>query len=165
MVLWLVVMQARTAAVVALVMVCGVCGCVPSGSVGPQDAGAVAQPAVARPTPSSAPVAELLRAPFEDDFERTGPAVSSSDASGFAWVDPGADWYATAPGIWRIEGGRLCGEHAHNHGIWLKRTIPPNARIEFDAMSASPDGDLKAEYWGDGRSSATGSRTRTPRAT
>lgn len=63
---------------------------------------------------------------------------------------------ATAPGIWRIEGGRLCGERAHNHGIWLKRALPVNARIEFDATSASPDGDLKAEYWGDGHSAATG---------
>jgi hypothetical protein len=153
MVLWLVVIQARTAALVALL---AVCGCVPSGSVGAQDAGAVMQPAVARPTTSSFPVAEMLRAPFEDDFERTGPSLSSSDGSASAWVDPGADWYATAPGVWRIDGGRLCGERAHNHGIWLKRTLPTNARIEFDAMSTSADGDLKAEYWGDGRSSATG---------
>jgi hypothetical protein len=33
--------------------------------------------------------------------------------------------------------------------------LPTNARIEFDAVSQSTDGDLKAEYWGDGRSFAT----------
>ena len=68
---------------------------------------------------------------------------------------PGPDWVATAPGVWHVESGRLCGEHARNHGIWLKRVLPPNARIEFDAVSQSPDGDLKAEYWGDGTSYAT----------
>jgi hypothetical protein len=30
-----------------------------------------------------------------------------------------------------------------------------NARIEFDALAESPDGDLKAELWGDGESGAT----------
>ena len=30
-----------------------------------------------------------------------------------------------------------------------------NARIEFDALSHSPDGDIKAELWGDGVSGAT----------
>ncbi len=33
--------------------------------------------------------------------------------------------------------------------------LPVNARIEFDAIADSPDGDLKAEVWGDGRSAAT----------
>jgi hypothetical protein len=70
-------------------------------------------------------------------------------------ADLGPEWVSTAPGIWRIEGGRLCGEHAHNHGVWMRRAIPVNARIEFDAVSDSVDGDLKAEYWGDGRSFAT----------
>jgi hypothetical protein len=105
--------------------------------------------------------ADLLKIPFEDDFERTAPALttpapaSEGQAPGAAGVDPGPNWVATTPGIWRIEGGRLCGEHAHNHGVWLKRTLPTNARIEFDAVSQSADGDLKAEYWGDGRSFAT----------
>jgi hypothetical protein len=97
-------------------------------------------------TPPVVPPADLLRTPFEDSFERS----SAADGG-----DPGPDWAATAPNIWRIEGGRLCGERAHNHGIWLKRSLPTNAHIEFDAVSDSTDGDLKAEYWGDGRSYAT----------
>ena len=29
--------------------------------------------------------------------------------------------------------GRLCVKGAHNHGVWLNRTLPINVRIEFDA--------------------------------
>jgi hypothetical protein len=112
----------------------------------------------AGPAGGTGPV-EVLRTPFEDDFERGGGGASSASpidgsipAGNF---DPGPDWVPTAPGLWHIEGGRLCGEHARNHGVWLKRALPVNARIEFDATSSSADGDLKAEFWGDGRSAAT----------
>ncbi len=111
-----------------------------------------------------------MKTSFEDDFEHALPALPLShaagspgaiDAAGEAAVaasslpEPGPDWAPTSPGLWHVEGGRLCVEHARNHGIWLKRVLPVNARIEFDAVSQSPDGDLKAEYWGDGRSYAT----------
>lgn len=49
----------------------------------------------------------------------------------------------------------MCGRGARNHPVWLARRLPVNARIEFDAASASPDGDIKAEFWGDGRSAAS----------
>jgi hypothetical protein len=102
-----------------------------------------------------------MKGPFADDFEHSGtpsaaPVPPAMVGEGGGWLDPSPEWMTTMPGIWRIEGGRLCGERAHNHGIWLKRVLPVNARIEFDAISSSPDGDLKAEIWGDGRSSATG---------
>ncbi len=82
--------------------------------------------------------AETLASPFQDDFERKslGPA-----------------WRATSP-AWRIEDGRLCGQNAKNHPVWLLRELPANARVEFDAVSSSADGDIKAEIWGDGRSAA-----------
>jgi hypothetical protein len=113
-------------------------------------------------TAATAPSVEAMKTVFEDDFDHPlGPAYAGApgdggpgvaDAAGF---EPGPDWVETSAGTWHIEGGRLCGEHAKNHGIWLKRVLPVNARIEFDAVSQSPDGDLKAEYWGDGRSFAT----------
>jgi hypothetical protein len=104
-----------------------------------------------------------MKTPFEDDFERRGtpspaPASSTADsaqATPSALGELGPNWTPTAPGIWHIENGRLCGEQAKNHGVWLKRVLPVNARIEFDATSESTDGDIKAEYWGDGRSFAT----------
>jgi hypothetical protein len=77
---------------------------------------------------------------FTDDFERR---------------DLGPDWRATSP-VWRISDGKLCGANAKNHPVWLKRRLPANAQVEFDALSTSADGDLKAEIWGDGRSAAAG---------
>jgi hypothetical protein len=76
-------------------------------------------------------------------------------------IELGPDWATTPPKAgfppaWRIENGRLCGQNAQNHGVWLTKVLPPNARIEFDAISDSPMGDLKAEVWGDGQSAATG---------
>ena len=75
-----------------------------------------------------------------------GSAVAS--ALGPAWSQAGTN-------VWRLENGRLCGSGAKNHGVWLQRTLPVNARIEFDAISDDQDGDLKAEVWGDGFSAAT----------
>lgn len=67
----------------------------------------------------------------------------------------GPNWRQAQTSAWRIEKGRLCGQGAKNHGVWLVRELPTNARIEFDAMSDSLEGDLKAELWGDGQSAAT----------
>jgi len=102
-----------------------------SGSAAPSASAEVAKAT----TPDHDP---LLTTPFTDRFDRD---------------TVGADFTSTG-GSWRIEGGRLCVERARNHGIWLRRRLPTNARIEFDAMSSSPEGDLKAELWGDGRSAA-----------
>jgi hypothetical protein len=136
----------------------GLAGCVPPGNAESQDAGPTAAARSASPRPNAsapppAPPVDVLRTPFEDDFEHG--LASSASGEGGALVEPDAEWVSTQPGIWHLESGRLCGEHARNHGIWLKRAIPVNARIEFDAVSMSADGDLKAEYWGDGRSFAT----------
>jgi len=143
-------------------------GCVPSGSAGPPDSGPAAQNPGSRPVEApaaaaaqtAAPVAaDVMKTTFDDDFSHAGPAVGVAGAEGAPGAaigyEPSEDWMPTAPGIWHVEQGRLCGEHGKNHGIWLKRTLPVNARIEFDATSSSTDGDLKAEYWGDGRSYAT----------
>jgi len=137
-------------------------GCVPPGSnTGTPDAAAPAVQPLARaaPAPSAPPPppSDILRVPFEDDFSRTVQRRSSGDVDLFAAgvSDLGPNWVATAPGIWRVEGGKLCGERAHNHGVWLVHALPVNARIEFDAISQSADGDIKAEYWGDGQSFAT----------
>ncbi len=68
----------------------------------------------------------------------------------------GTNWVAIRTNAWRIENGQLCGQNAHNHPVWLTKVLPQNARIEFDAVSFSDEGDLKAEVWGDGRSAASG---------
>ena len=68
----------------------------------------------------------------------------------------GPNWVQIKTNAWRVEGGKLCVQNARNHGIWLNRTLPVNARIEFDVTGYSDDGDLKTEVWGDGTSYATG---------
>lgn len=93
------------------------------------------------------------------DARAYAPAYNPSMLEAFRPLIPqselGPNWIATNPLAWKIEQGRLCGKGARNKGVWLDRTLPVNARIEFDAMSFSNDGDLKAEVWGDGRSFAT----------
>jgi hypothetical protein len=84
---------------------------------------------------------------YSDDFERHAP---------------GADWRQSEPdpgwtaGAWRIEGGRLRGEKIHNAALWLQAPLPENVRIEFDARAETPDGDVKAEVFGDGRTHQSG---------
>ena len=82
-------------------------------------------------------------------------ANASDSAAPIADNPLGPDWYQAGTNVWHLEDGKLCGQNAKNHGVWLKRTIPVNARIEFDAISDALDGDLKVEVWGDGKSAAT----------
>jgi hypothetical protein len=85
----------------------------------------------------------------------SGPLIEQRFVDTFDRAEPGPDWNLTGVG-WSIKEGRLCVSNAHNHPAWLRRRLPANARIEFEATSASPNGDLKAEAWGDGQSAARG---------
>lgn len=89
---------------------------------------------------SKRPADRRIEGKFSDSFERK---------------NLGANWLARSE-AWKLESGKLCVQGAKNHPIWLRRRLSRNAIIEFDATSASKDGDIKAEFWGDGRSAATG---------
>ncbi len=106
----------------------------------PAVAAAAAMAGGAAPKPAAAAPDAAIASAYWDTFDRT---------------DLGPEWNATSP-EWRIQAGRLCGRNAKNHGVWLTRKLPVNARIEFDAVSTSQDGDLKVELWGDGKSFAKG---------
>ena len=127
-------------------------GCVPDER--PERAGSSAS---ARATTTRAP--EPHRVAVDDaaatPAARSGPEIDQRFVDGFERGEPGADWNVTGPG-WSVKEGRLCVSNAHNHPAWLRPRLPPNARIEFEATSASVDGDLKVEVWGDGQSAATG---------
>ncbi len=69
--------------------------------------------------------------------------------------DLGPNWNQVGTSLWHIENGRMCIAGARNHGVWLNKVLPVNARIEFDAETDTSDGDFKAEVWGDGVSAAT----------
>ncbi len=68
---------------------------------------------------------------FSDDFER--------EAIGDDWLQ--------RSGKWRLVDGTLHVQGDKNDGIWLNRPLPERVRIEFDARSESPDGDLKFEIF------------------
>lgn len=100
-----------------------------------------ARPAPSAPSAPPDPAADPpLDAPFADDFAREGL---------------GPAWRPAGPG-WLVREGRLCGEGNHNRGVWLARRLPPNARVEFDALAETSRGDIKAELFGDGASGASG---------
>jgi hypothetical protein len=94
--------------------------------------------------------------PFGLGGDAQGGQTAQADGGEERASNLGPNWMQVRTSAWRIENGKLCGQGAHNHGVWLTKVLPVNARIEFDAMSTSDHGDLKAEVWGDGRSGATG---------
>lgn len=87
------------------------------------------------------------------NLRREPPVPALAPQAGLGSLGP--NWRQAQTTAWKIENGKLCGRGAKNHGVWLERPIPINARIEFDATTFSPEGDLKAEVWGDGQSAAT----------
>lgn len=107
----------------------------PPGSTGPARGALSAASAAPAPGNTALGTGGLIKTPFVDGFDR---------------AELGPDWNVTSP-AWRIEDGRLCVSGARNHPAWLTRRLPTNARIEFDALSRSADGDLKVELWGDGK--------------
>jgi hypothetical protein len=92
------------------------------------------------PDAAAGEAADIAAEPFADDFNRGA-------------IGPDYDALSSA---WRIQNGKLCAEGAKNQPVWLKKTIPTNARIEVEATALSPEADLKLEVWGDGKSGAAG---------
>jgi len=65
----------------------------------------------------------------------------------------GDDWRTTGVGSDLVQGSlRL--EGLHNHPLWLRRELPDDVRIEFDAWAEAEEGDIKVELAGDGESYA-----------
>lgn len=64
--------------------------------------------------------------------------------------------YFSTGGHWRTVGGTLLSPGVKNNPLWLKAKLPQNVAVEFDARSASPEGDIKVEIFGDGTDHASG---------
>ena len=73
---------------------------------------------------------------WRDDFERDSV---------------GDNYFATGDG-YRVFKGALGAKGAHNHPLWLRAKIPRDVRVELDAWSTDPRGDIKIEIFGDGKS-------------
>jgi hypothetical protein len=75
-------------------------------------------------------------APMQEDFER---------------AELGPSWLDTGGGYSIIEGA-VQAKGAYNHPLWLRKRLPKDAIIEFDATAMTPIGDIKVELYGDGES-------------
>jgi hypothetical protein len=82
---------------------------------------------------------------------REPPPVTAAWYDGFERDSIGPNWSATGDG-YRVEAGQLNAKGAYNHPLWLRKKLPRNVRIEFDAWSTDPRGDIKVEVFGDGQS-------------
>jgi hypothetical protein len=131
-------------------------GALPLHADGGHDAGHDAAHSAGRDGSARAEAEAEAEGEAENEGEDDDAGRARGDAHERARSNLGPAWIQARTHAWRVENGRLCGQGARNHGVWLNRTLPVNARIEFDAISTSEDGDLKAEVWGDGRSYATG---------
>ena len=79
------------------------------------------------------------------------PAITEAWHDDFERGRIGRDYYRTGPG-YTVTDGALSAHGAHNHPLWLRRKLPHDVRIEFDAWSNEQRGDIKVEVFGDGRS-------------
>lgn len=65
-----------------------------------------------------------------------------------------ADWNATHPDGVVVDNGLLKLSDLQNRPLWLRKELPDDVRIEFDALSTTEQGDIKVELAGDGVSVA-----------
>ena len=104
------------------------------------------------PRPPPAPLVQpsAVAAPLA----KSAPAVAAIGPKGFAdrfdRAELGPDWFNSG-GPYRLQSGQLTFSMAHNHPLWLERSLPRDVRVEFDCTGQSPDGDVKVELFGDGR--------------
>ena len=82
------------------------------------------------------------------------PAITERFEDRFNRDSLGGLWYSTG-GPYRIQDGQLRIRGARNRPLWLRRKLPRDVRITFDARSQSSSGDIKVEVFGDGVSKAT----------
>ena len=85
---------------------------------------------------------------------RGDPAIDGALVDDFNRAELGPLWRNTG-GPYALVNGQLKVRGARNKPLWLRRTLPRDARIEFDVRSESPEGDIKVEVYGDGVSKAT----------
>jgi hypothetical protein len=64
--------------------------------------------------------------------------------------------YWSTGGHWRTVNGELLSPGVKNNPLWLQAKLPPDVVVEFDVRSQSPEGDIKAEIFGDGSDHASG---------
>ena len=81
--------------------------------------------------------------PFRDDYSDPSTVAKNYWSSG---------------GLWRVDtgSGTLMSPGVKNNPLWLRASLPNDVAVEFDAATMSPEGDIKAEIFGDGSDHASG---------
>jgi Farnesoic acid 0-methyl transferase len=79
------------------------------------------------------------------------PPITEQWSDDFARDSVGTNYFDTG-GNYRIADSALAVGGSHNHPLWLRKQLPRDVKIEFTAWSDSPEGDIKVELFGDGKS-------------
>ena len=79
------------------------------------------------------------------------PPITEEWTEDFERGDLGPDWHATSDAF-ELVNGALHAQGAYNRPLWLRRALPRDAVIELTVWSNSPEGDIKVELYGDGKS-------------
>ncbi len=82
-----------------------------------------------------------LTLPYHNDF--SDPSTVERD-------------FWSSGGLWRVEGGQLLSPGVKSNPLWLEAKLPRDVVVELDVRSASPEGDLRAELFGDGTDHGSG---------
>lgn len=89
---------------------------------------------------------------------RGEPATTATVPYSQDFSDPSVvrrDFFSTG-GHWRVVEGQLLSPGVKNNPLWLQAKLPRDVAVEFDVRSQSPEGDIKAEIFGDGSDHASG---------
>jgi hypothetical protein len=102
------------------------------------------------PPPKPPPAAKKAQAPAEPCTSKDDPLITEVFTDSFDRADLGPDWKSTSYGAYFVKAGRMCIAKPRNHPLWLKKKLPANVRVEFEATPLSANADVKAEIFGDG---------------
>ena len=93
----------------------------------------------------------LLASACKRDEGGTPAPITAAWTDDFERGDLGSDWLPTAD-AYQLVNGAVSARGGRNRPLWLRRALPRDAVIELDVWSNTPDGDIKVELYGDGRS-------------
>lgn len=95
-------------------------------------------------------VAKKPQQPLPPCDSAQDPPLTQAFTDGFERGELGDDWRSTSYGAYFLKAGRLCISKPRNHPLWLKRKLPTNVKVEFEATPTTNNADVKAELFGDG---------------
>jgi hypothetical protein len=79
------------------------------------------------------------------------PPVTGVWTDDFNRDEIGGNYYKTGGG-YAVSPAGLSAKGSYNKPLWLRKKLPKDVQIDLTAWSNSPDGDIKVELFGDGRS-------------